>query len=224
MKLQLTFPIIAMALVVVASNILVQFLVEGSSFEWVIDWTGLAGFLTLGAFTYPFAFLVTDLTNRIYGAKEARRVVFYGLVIGVSLSLVGTQIDGQFGPLVTWRVLVGSAAAFFIAHMVDISIFRYIYERSYAKEWKRAPFISSMVGSALDTMIFFSVAFSALTLGMLPASDGGEWALEMVPLIGFGPLAPLWVSLAMADWAVKFTIALVALIPFRLIALSVRAI
>ena len=101
--------ILAMAAIVVASNILVQFL--------------LGPWLTWGAFTYPFAFLVTDLTNRIQGAKAARRVVLVGFAVGVVCSLIGSQIMGEFGPLVSFRVAVGSGLAFLAAQLTDVAIF-----------------------------------------------------------------------------------------------------
>ena len=205
----LRWSILAMAVLVVASNILVQFVIPDM-------------FLTWGAFTYPIAFLVTDLTNRIYGAAQARKVVFGGLIVGIVCSFIGTQIQGEFGPLVTWRIALGSATAFFVAQMTDIFIFQTIQDRSYDREWKKAPLVSSLIGSVLDTAIFFFIAFSATSLSMLAVSDDGEWALEDVPLLGFGPVLPLWVSLAVADWAVKFGIALIALIPFRLITVSMR--
>lgn len=208
MRYKLLFPILVMAVVVIMSNILVQYL--------------LGSWLTWGAITYPIAFLVTDLTNRIYGASQARKVVLGGLAVGIMCSLIGTQIHGEFGPLVTARVAVGSATAFVIAQMTDIVVFQKIHRRSYGREWKRAPLVSSLIGSVLDTAIFFFIAFSAVTLNMLPYSDGGEWALENVPFLGFGPIAPLWVSLAFADWMVKFAIALVALVPFRLVVISSR--
>ncbi|MEL6169368.1 MAG: queuosine precursor transporter [Pseudomonadota bacterium] len=190
--------ILAMAMIVVASNILVQFLFG----QW----------LTWGAFTYPLAFLVTDVMNRVYGAAVARRVVFAGFLTGVACSLVGTQILGEFGPLVTWRIAFGSGLAFLTAQLVDIAIF----DRLRAGSWWRAPLVSTLVGSALDTALFFTVAFSAGFTFLEPANDV-SWANEILPLLGQGSDAPLWVSLAVADWAVKLALALIALVPFRLI-------
>jgi len=158
------FGILAMALVVTASNILVQYLYG--------DW------LTWGAFTYPIAFLVTDLMNRIYGAPAARKVVFIGFAVGLLCSFIGTQIMGEFGPLVTLRIAIGSGTAFLIAQLTDIFVFNRLRER--------------------------------------PGVDVA-WANEAVPLLGKGPVAPLWVSLAVADFGVKLALALVALVPFRLI-------
>ncbi|MEH7827728.1 queuosine precursor transporter [Gemmobacter denitrificans] len=190
--------ILAMAALVVASNILVQYL--------------LGPWLTWGALTYPLAFLVTDLTNRLQGPAAARRVVLVGFAVGVVCSLIGTQIMGEFGPLVTLRVAIGSGLAFLAAQMTDIAIFN----RLRAGSWWRAPFVSTLVSSSLDTILFFSIAFSAALVWLEPGNDIG-WANEAVPLLGLGPVLPLWMSLAVADWLVKLTLAAVALVPFRII-------
>ena len=190
--------ILAMAAIVVASNILVQFLLG----QW----------LTWGAFTYPFAFLVTDVMNRVYGAGPARRVVFAGFVTGVICSLIGTQIMGEFGPLVTLRIAIGSGAAFLAAQLLDISVFSALR----GGRWWRAPLVSTLVGSSVDTALFFSIAFSAALTVLEPGNDV-SWANEALPLLGFGPMVPLWVSLAVADWSVKLSLALIALVPFRVI-------
>ncbi|MGR3511433.1 MAG: queuosine precursor transporter [Paracoccaceae bacterium] len=190
--------ILAMATIVVASNILVQFLFG----QW----------LTWGAFTYPLAFLVTDVMNRIYGASTARKVVFVGFLTGVTCSLIGTQIMGEFGPLVTWRIAIGSGLAFLTAQLLDVSIF----DRLRGGNWWTAPLVSTFVGSAVDTALFFTIAFSASLTFLEPANDV-SWAGEMLPLLGVGPVVPLWVSLATADWCVKLALALIALVPFRLI-------
>ena len=190
--------IAAMAAIVVASNILVQFLFG----QW----------LTWGAFTYPIAFLVTDLMNRLYGAASARKVVFAGFVVGIMCSFIGTQIMGEFGPLVTWRIALGSGIAFLTAQLVDVLIF----DRLRAGTWWRAPLASTLVGSTLDTAIFFTIAFSASMIWLGPGNDV-SWANEVLPLLGMGPESPLWVSLAVADWMVKLSLALLALIPFRVL-------
>jgi uncharacterized integral membrane protein (TIGR00697 family) len=186
----------AMAVIVVLSNILVQFLVG--------DW------LTWGAFTYPFAFLVTDLVNRFHGPGEARKVVVAGFVVGLICSFVGAQIEGPFGPLVSLRVAIGSAIAFLVGQLLDVAVFN----RLRAGSWWRAPFVSSVAGSVVDTVIFFSLAFSATFSVIAPQVDVA-WANEPVPLLGQGPVAPLWVSLALADFSVKLAIAVFALAPFR---------
>lgn len=199
------FPaILAMAAVVLASNILVQFLAG----PW----------LTWGAFTYPFAFLVTDLTNRIAGAAAARRVVLWGFVTGLACSAIGTQIEGASGPLVSLRVALGSATAFLLAQLIDIAVF----DRLRSGSWWRAPLVSTLVSSTLDTVIFFTLAFSAALSFIDPANDVA-WANQVLPLLGIGPMAPLWVSLAVADWGVKLALAVVALLPFRLAVARLRA-
>ncbi len=189
--------VIAMAIIVVASNILVQFLMG--------DW------LTWGAFTYPFAFLVTDLMNRVYGVSQARKVVFAGFVVGVISSLIGTQIMLEYGPAVSLRIAIGSGIAFLAAQLTDVLVF----DRLRMRRWWKAPLVSSFIGSALDTLLFFSISFSALFI-FLDASQPNGWAREVIPMLGFGPDAPLWVSLALADFAVKMSLALVALGPYRL--------
>lgn len=198
--------ILAMAAVVVASNILVQFFVG--------DW------LTWGAFTYPIAFLVTDITNRIYGASAARRVVLVGFTVGIICSLIGSQIQINLGsaddpfmaPAVTLRVAVGSGIAFLTAQLLDIAIF----SRLRAGTWWRAPLASSIVGSAVDTALFFTIAFSAGAVGLLGADHNTDFFNEIVAT-PFGFDATRWVGTAFVDWSVKLAIALIALIPFRLI-------
>jgi len=190
--------ILAMAAIVVASNILVQVLFG----QW----------LTWGAFTYPFAFLVTDVMNRVYGPADARRVVAAGFVTGVACSLVGTQIMGEFGPLVTLRIALASGLAFLLAQLTDVAIF----DRLRGGAWWRAPLVSTLAGSTLDTAVFFTVAFSS-SLAFLEPGNDVAWANEALPLLGLGPVVPLWVSLAVADWGVKLALALLALLPFRVI-------
>ncbi len=190
--------ILAMAAIVVASNILVQFLFG----QW----------LTWGAFTYPLAFLVTDVMNRVYGPTAARRVVLVGFATGLACSAIGTQITGEFGPLVTWRIAIGSGLAFLTAQLVDV----FVFDRLRGGRWWRAPLASTLVGSALDTAIFFSVAFSA-AFGFLASLGDVAWANQPLPLLGIGPVLPLWVSLALADFSVKLVLAIAALVPFRAI-------
>ena len=195
--------IIAMAIIVLASNILVQFL--------------FGNWLTWGAFTYPLAFLVTDLMNRLYGPEPARQVVLAGFVVGVFCSLVGTQIQGEFGPLVTLRIALASGLAFLTAQLLDVAVF----DRMRAGAWWRAPLASTLIGASVDTALFFTIAFSG-ALSFLEPSNDVSWAGEMLPMLGAGPVAPLWISLAVADWTVKIALALLALIPFRLIVLRFR--
>ena len=200
--------ILAMAAIVVASNILVQFLYG----QW----------LTWGAFTYPLAFLVTDVMNRVYGVAAARRVVLTGFIVGVICSFIGTKImlegDGFTYPAVTLRIAIGSGLAFLTAQLLDIAIF----DRLRAGAWWRAPLASTLIGSSLDTAIFFTVAFSGALSFIEPGNDV-SWAGEMLPLLGVGPVAPLWVSLGFADWMVKLSLALLALVPFRIIVGSLTA-
>ncbi len=189
--------IFAMAAVVVLSNILVQHLFG--------DW------LTWGAFTYPIAFLVTDLTNRALGPAKARQVVFIGFLVGVACSLIASQMVSAEGyPLTTLRIAIGSGVAFLVAQMVDV----FIFDKLRSGTWWRAPLASTLIGSSLDTALFFSIAFSA-SFAFIDANDPNGWALDPVPLLGAGPIYPLWVSLAVADFAVKLALALLALVPFR---------
>ncbi|MDB6178889.1 queuosine precursor transporter [Paracoccus sp. Z330] len=182
--------ILAMAAIVVASNILVQFVIG--------DW------LTWGAFTYPFAFLVTDVMNRVYGAAPARRIVLAGFVVGVVCSLIAAGFDKT-----TLRIAIASGTGFLTAQLLDVAIFDMLRKA----RWWVAPLASTLVGSAVDTALFFGIAFSAA----LPADINTGWANEAVPLLGFGPVTMLWVSLATADWLVKLTLALLALVPFHII-------
>lgn len=206
------FPgILAMAAIVVVSNILVQFLL-------------LDGLLTWGAFTYPMAFLVTDVMNRVYGPGAARRVVVAGFVTGVVCSLIGSQVmlqgDGYEYAAVPLRVAVASGVGFLVAQLVDISVFN----RFRRGVWWRAPLVSTLIGSALDTALFFSIAFSArVTVFGADADAAINWAWGAAPFLTIGPEAPLWVSLAVADWLVKLAISLIALVPFRIIVGTLRA-
>lgn len=197
--------ILAMAATVVVSNILVQFLL-------------FDGLLTWGAFTYPFAFLVTDVMNRVYGPQSARKVIFAGFVVGVICSLIGSQImlqgDGYTYAAVPLRVAVASGTAFLVAQMVDV----FVFDRMREGRWWKAPVLSSFVGSGLDTFLFFGIAFSqSLTFFGETADTQINWAWEQVPFLTIGENAPLWVTLAVADGALKFALALLALVPFRVI-------
>ncbi|NHF73077.1 queuosine precursor transporter [Paracoccus xiamenensis] len=186
--------VIAMAIIVVASNILVQY--------------HLGAWLTWGAISYPFAFLVTDVMNRVYGASAARRVVLAGFVVGVACSLVAAGMDKT-----TLRIAIASGAAFLLAQLLDITVFNALRNNG---GWWKAPLLSSFFGSALDTALFFSIAFAS-QLSFISPADDVAWANESLPLLGFGPNAPLWASLATADWVMKMVLALLALVPFRII-------
>ena len=185
--------VIAMAAIVVASNILVQHL--------------LGSWLTWGALTYPIAFLVTDIMNRVYGPAAARKVVYAGFLTGVLCSIVAAGMDKT-----TLRIAIASGAAFLAAQLMDIAVFNQL--RKY--NWWLPPLAASTVGSVVDTAIFFSIAFSTALTPVFP-SDDVSWANEPVALLGMGPVLPLWISLAVADWLVKFAQAIFALVPFRIV-------
>jgi hypothetical protein len=205
--------VLAMAVVVVASNVFVQFPVEGQ-----VGPLALADILTWGAFTYPFAFLVTDLANRRFGPDFARIVVMAGFVVAVicsmtvpnllySLGLIGFETEqGRLA-----RIAGASGSAFLVAQLLDVTVFNRLRRQS----WWHAPVVSSLAGSVIDTAIFFSIAFAAV---FAFAGPGDEFASEAAPLLGsLGAEAPRWVSWAMGDLSVKLLIAIVALIPYRLV-------
>ena len=198
MTRHVAFGVLAMAAIVVASNILVQFL--------------LGNWLTYGAFVYPLAFLVTDLMNRVYGARVARQIVLAGFAAGVLCSIVGSFVHGEFGPIVTLRIAIGSGTAFIVAQMLDV----FIFDRLRSGAWWKAPLVSSSIGSTTDTFLFFGIAFSTELAFLEPANDV-MWANEPMLLLGVGPALPYWTSLATADLLVKVSVALLALIPFRAI-------
>ena len=189
--------VIAMTVIVVTSNILVQY--------------PLGAFLTWGALTYPFSFLVTEIANRLDGPAAARKIVFVGFVTGIICSFIGTQIMGEFGPLVSFRIALGSGLAFLCAQLLDIAVFN----RFRDGLWWKAPLISPVISSTLDTAVFFTFAFSAALTFLEPGNDV-SWATAPSPLLGIGPEAPFWVSLALGDWMVKLLLAVFALMPFRL--------
>lgn len=214
MKLQALWPFAAaMAIVVVASNILVQFPVEGS-----LAGISLADILTWGAFTYPFSFLVTDLANRSHGPRFARIVVAVGFAAAVicslavpdllyALDLIGFETEpGRLA-----RIAAASGSAFLVAQLLDVTVFNWLRRQS----WWRAPVISSLLGSVIDTAIFFSIAFAAAFAFVGP---GDGFASEIAPLLGsLAAQAPRWVSWAVGDLSVKLAIAVVALIPYRIV-------
>lgn len=204
----------AMALVVVASNILVQFPVQGQ-----VGSLALADILTWGAFTYPFAFLVTDLANRRYGPEVARRVVFAGFMLAVICSIVVPplffklgliEFETTAGRLV--RIAAASGTAFLVGQLLDVTVFNRLRRQS----WWRAPIFATLIGSVLDTAIFFSIAFASVFAFVGPDD---AFALENAPLLGtFATELPRWISWALGDLSVKLLIAIFALIPYRLIA------
>jgi hypothetical protein len=171
-----------MGVVVLSSNYLVQF---------PIKYYGLEELLTYGAFTYPIAFLITDLANRSYGKLVARKIVYIGFIIGISFTLFFTT---NFSDLISVRIAIGSGTAFIVAQLLDVQIF----DKLRKKEWFVAPLTSSFIGSLVDTFLFFSISFYATG----------------VP----------WFTLSLGDLAVKIFVAIIMLIPFRLLLGTVKAI
>jgi queuosine precursor transporter len=183
-----SWPVLAFAFIVLISNIAVQYPVE---------YAGLQDVLTWGAFTYPFAFLVTDLCNRQFGAERARFYVSVGFIFAIILSAY----------FATPRIALASGLAFLLAQFIDISIF----ERLRNKAWWQAPFLSSVVSSGIDTAVFFSIAFycgalpaSSLTVSDILMSFGIQDSCETLP----------WVSLAIADYLVKLGLAAMFIAPY----------
>jgi len=165
---------LSMGLVVALSNYLVQF---------PVPFFNLEKFLTYGAFSYPIAFLITDLANRSYGVKVAKKIVYFGFFLGVVLTL---YFSTNFSDLISIRIAIGSGSAFLIAQFVDI----YIFDTLRKKVWFLAPLGSSIIGSIIDTFIFFSISFYGTGIN--------------------------WVTLSIGDLTVKIFIALLMLIPFRI--------
>ena len=164
-----------MGVVVLASNYLVQF---------PINYYGLNEILTYGAFSYPIAFLITDLANRSFGKVVARKIVYIGFAIGISFTLL---FSTNFADLISIRIAIGSGTAFLVAQLLDVQIF----DKLRQKKWFVAPLTSSLMGSTVDTFIFFSISFYRTG----------------VP----------WVTLSLGDLSVKIFVALLMLIPFRLL-------
>ena len=164
-----------MGVVVLSSNYLVQF---------PIKYYGLEEILTYGAFSYPIAFLITDLANRSYGKLVARKIVYIGFAIGISFTLI---FSTNFADLISVRIAIGSGTAFLVAQLLDVQIFDKLRKR----EWFIAPLTSSLIGSTIDTFLFFSISFYATGIP--------------------------WVTLSLGDLAVKVLVALVMLIPFRIL-------
>ena len=171
-----------MGAVVLSSNYLVQF---------PIKHYGLEKILTYGAFSYPVAFLITDLANRFYGKMVARRIVYIGFTIGISFTLL---FSTNFTDLISVRIAIGSGTAFLVAQLLDVQIF----DQLRKKRWFVAPLTSSFIGSTVDTFLFFSISFYATG----------------VP----------WFTLSLGDLAVKIFVALIMLIPFRLLLGTIKAV
>ena len=170
-----------MGVVVLSSNYLVQF---------PIKYYGLEEILTYGAFSYPVAFLITDLANRSYGKFVARKIVYIGFVIGISFTVL---FSTNFADLISVRIAIGSGTAFLVAQLLDVKIF----DQLRKKKWFIAPLASSFVGSMVDTFLFFSISF-------------------------YGTGIP-WLTLSLGDLAVKIFVALIMLIPFRLLLGTLKA-
>ncbi len=164
-----------MGVVVLSSNYLVQF---------PIKYYGLEEILTYGAFSYPIAFLITDLANRSYGKLVARKIVYIGFAIGISFTLI---FSTNFADLISVRIAIGSGTAFLVAQLLDVQIF----DQLRKKKWFIAPLTSSLIGSTIDTFLFFSISFYATGIP--------------------------WITLSLGDLAVKILVALVMLIPFRIL-------
>ena len=164
-----------MGVVVLSSNYLVQF---------PINYYGLNEILTYAAFSYPIAFLITDLANRSYGKIVARKIVYFGFVLGIGFTVL---FSTDFADLISIRIAIGAGVAFLTAQLLDVQIF----DRLRKKEWFVAPLTSSMIGSTIDTFLFFSISF-------------------------YGTGVP-WVTLSLGDLIVKVIVALIMLIPFRLL-------
>ena len=171
-----------MGVVVLSSNYLVQF---------PIKYYGLEEILTYGAFSYPVAFLITDLANRSYGKLVARKIVYIGFVIGVSFTLL---FSTNFADLISVRIAIGSGTAFLVAQLLDVQIF----DQLRKKKWFIAPITSSFIGSTVDTFLFFSISFYATGIP--------------------------WITLSLGDLAVKIFVALIMLIPFRLLLATFKAV
>ena len=166
---------VIMGIVVLASNYLVQF---------PINYYRLSEILTYGAFTYPIAFLITDLANRSYGKEIAKKIVYFGFFIGVSFTLF---FSTNFSDLISIRIAIGSGTAFIVSQRIDV----YVFDKLRKKYWIIPPLASSINGSVIDTFLFFSIAFYATGIP--------------------------WFTLAIGDLAVKLLVALLMLIPFRIL-------
>ncbi len=169
-----------MGFVVLVSNFLVQFPVKFYNLEEI---------LTYGAFTYPVAFLVTDLANRFFGKIIAKKIVYFGFAIGIFFTLI---FSTNFNDLISMRIAVGSGTAFIVAQLLDVQVF----DKLRHKTWFIAPLFSSLIGSTVDTFLFFSISF-------------------------YGTGVP-WITLSLGDLAVKIFIALIMLIPFRLLLTTLK--
>ena len=199
MLTRLLVAVAAMVAVVAASNFLVQFPVEAQ-----LGGINLADLLTWGAFTYPVAFLVNDLTNRTLGPARARLVVVSGFAVAVIVSIW----------LATPRIAIASGTAFLVAQLLDISVF----DRLRRSSWWKAPIASTLLGSVIDTVLFFGLAFAPALISLDTWFGREDGSLGFgAPLLGVGPEVPLWVSLAAGDFLVKLLVAALLLAPYKLL-------
>lgn len=196
MLTRLIVAFVAMVAVVSASNILVL-----HPFAVTLGGVNLGDTLTWGAFTYPAAFLVTDLTNRHFGPRRARFVVLAGFIVAVAMSIW----------LASPRIAIASGSAFLVAQMLDVSIFNWLRQG----RWWRAPLTSSLIGSVIDTLIFFSLAFAPFFAGIDAMLGREDSSLGFgVPFLSVGAEVPLWISLAVGDFLVKLLMAAILLAPY----------
>tara|TARA_R110002020_G_scaffold14227_1_gene50458 strand:- start:2049 stop:2735 length:687 start_codon:yes stop_codon:yes gene_type:complete len=219
MLARLLAAIAAMVVVVAASNILVLYPLQAQ-----LGPVNLADLLTWGAFTFPFAFLITDLTNRFDGARAARLVVLVGFAVGLCVSLyLSVQPlpwNPEGGPATTQRIALASATAFLVGQLLDIAVFSRLRA---AKAWFLPPLVGSLLGSLLDTAIFFTVSFAPALAGIDALFGLADGSLGFpAPWLGIGPDVPLWTSLATGDFLVKFLAALLLLAPYRLLMGKIR--
>lgn len=182
---------LCMVTVILISNILVQYP--------VMLW-GLEDLLTWAAFTYPVAFFITDITNRTYGVMAARRIVYWGFFTAVILSFY----------FATPRIAIASGSAFLLSQLIDIQIFTKLSKF----QWWKAPLASSTLGSIIDTILFFTIAFS-VTFSMMGYED--SFATENIAILSGLLESPRWVMWAFGDFSVKLFVAMILLIPFRVI-------
>lgn len=204
--------IAAMVVVVAASNVLVLFPLQVQ-----LGPVNLADLLTWGAFTFPFAFLITDLTNRFDGARSARLVVLVGFLVGLGLSFYLSYHplpwNPQGAPATTQRIALASAAAFLTGQLLDIAVFSRLRA---SRAWFLPPLAGSLFGSIIDTTIFFTIAFAPALVGVDALFGLADGSLGFpAPWLGLGPEVPLWTSLATGDFLVKFLAALLLLAPYR---------
>nr|WP_144751627.1 MULTISPECIES: VUT family protein [Bartonella] len=195
----IAFSIFAMCLSVTASNILVQY---------PVYWFGLNELLTYGAFTYPFAFLINDLTNRFYGPAAARRVVYAGFFAGVFVSWI----------LATPRLAIASSLAFLFGQLLDIAVFTPLRR----KTWWKAPLAAALVGSAFDTIVFFALAFSSF-FAFLDQITGYADSSILESTFWGSVGVPIWFSLACGDFFIKIIMSLFMLIPYGTILSVVKS-